>query len=258
MSFKKQYLDEYITVATPSYPVLPLFHTCDAFYLRNILENGAIMPQLCDVYNEDLTYTFYGKPGYKSRLEKNSKAGFLMPVCFIINSSFISTVKRMLPFDSGGFSRYAPYLHEGMRRDDFQLTPSMSVLQQVLEFFYDSPDAYFLGKPKEKIVFDPIYSHVEGYHALISTNNCEESDDRRACFEVQVENPIPINNQAIQAVILPSHLALSPFVQNNLIHKHNIPVMQIPNYGVISSQYYVHYLEKVKEFLILKKLINGN
>jgi len=258
MAIKNQYLDERFTLVPNIHPALPFFHTCEALHLQSILDSGELQPQYCDVYKENLLYLFYGKPAYKTSELKHSDLNFLMPLCFIINYDAVSSIKRILAFDSGAFKRYSEHMHNAMKPEEFELTPTKDTLNKMVDFFYDGNDPYFNGQVKKEVKFDSIHFQLESYYSLISSGSRDEVDDRKSTFEVQTEDPITLNNKNIEAIILPQMLAESPIVEDKLKKALGIPLISIKNYGVASQLYYVNVLEKAKDFLVTQKLLNGD
>ncbi len=152
---------------------------------------------------------------------------------------------------------YKDHLHESMTRREFELTPLKASLYKMVNFFYEDNDAYFNGQAKKVVDYDPIHSQLEGYHSLLITDHKTEVDDRKASLEVQLDRPIPINSSTIEAIILPKSQAESPIVKGILFDTLHIPLITITNYGVMSRDYYVDVMEKTKQFLVGKKLLNG-
>jgi hypothetical protein len=258
MAIKDQYLDERFIAATVPQPPLPFFHSCEAIHLQPILDSGELQPRHCKVYDENLLYSFYGKPAYKSGDTSNSRLNFMMPLCFIINYGAILSMKRLVAFDSGAFSLYKDHLHESMTREEFELTPSKDTLNKMVNYFYDNNDAYFNGKAKKELDYDPVHFQLESYVSLLTTDHKGEVDDRKASLEVQLDYSIPLNSSTIDGVILPKMLSESPTVKKILSDTLGIKMIPITNYGVTSRDYYVHVMEKTKEYLVGKKLLNGS
>ena len=257
MSLAAQYLDQRFTGASVQHPALPFFHSCEAKFLQSILDSRELQPRPCKVYGENLLYLFYGKPAYKSGEISHSSLSFMMPMCFIINYEAVCDVKRIVAFDSGAFPMYKDHFHESMTTKEFELTPSKSVLKKMIGYFYTGNESYFNGKPKQELVYDPIHFQIEGYHSLIKTQNKAEIDDRKASLEVQVTAAIPLNSFAIEAIILPASLAKSPMVKEIIINDLKIPIIEILNYGVVSNNYYGLVLDKARDHLVKKGVLNG-
>lgn len=259
MATKELYLDERIDMPVAVHPPLPYFHTCEAIHLPSILANGQLDPRHCDVYDENLLYLFYGKPAYKPAQEKSSGFLYMMPVCFIVrHDAFADTdIQRILAFDSGAFPLYEDHLHSTMTRRQFEISPSKASINKMLHWFFQNNDSYYRGTAGTMPTYDPIHFPVESYVSIISTKHKAEADDRKSCFEVQLKNPIPINGSTIEAIILPKHLAESPSVKKMITDALKINTISITNYAVPAKNYHVDILEKTKEYLVDKKLLNG-
>jgi hypothetical protein len=253
-----KYFEERFTSVPTNQPELPFFHTCDAFYLQGILESRKLMPTECEVFDkEKLLYLFYGKPAYKSSKSDSSKLLSWMPVCFILAHGSIKTVKRICAFDSGGFKEYSDCMHRGMTIQDFLMTPNLDSIQKTVDYFYESNKSYFSCSPKTQLDYDRLQFQVESYHTLISDGTGHRRDDRKASIEIQLDYDFELNKDSVLAVILPEHLAASPLVENIIKGEWGAEMITFENYGVASSNYYVHLIEKTKDFYLKHKLLHG-
>jgi hypothetical protein len=252
------YFEERFTSVSNSQPGLPFFHTFDAFYLQGILNSRTLMPTACEVFDrEKLLYLFYGKPAYKSSKKENTKLLSWMPVCFILNHDSIKNIRRICPFDSGGFSDYCNCMHKKMTLEDFFMTPDLTSIPKTVDYFYPDNQSYFECSPKLSLDYDPIQFQVESYHTLIKDDTGTIRDDRKASIEIQLDYDFELTKDSVLAVILPDHLAASTYVQSIIKGEWGAEIITFPNYGVASSNYYIHLLEKTKEYYIKKKLLNG-
>jgi hypothetical protein len=258
MGLKEPFLDERI-ICNPEvqHPPLPFFHCCEAMYLQPILAAGQLEPMYCNVYDEKLLYLFYGRPAYKSSQSLNSRFNFMMPVCFIVSNDALTAIKRLVAFDSGAFDHYSDCLHPSMKREEFHLTPTKETLNKMVHFFFNGNDPYFEGRPRDVIEYDAAHFPVESYHSIISGRSKMALDDRKASFEAQVDFPIEINKNNIEAIILPKALSLSPIIKA-AINRLEIEMIPITNYGVVATDYYVHILDITREFLVKRKKMNGH
>jgi hypothetical protein len=111
---------------------LPLCHTTVAGYIMKIITNN-ISPQRCNKYNEDLSYFFYGKASYQTADELANYTDN-PPITFIFSGEPIKKflMKRILPFDSGGISRFK--LSDGFDRESFAYTKPEPNIFKVLGF----------------------------------------------------------------------------------------------------------------------------
>jgi hypothetical protein len=253
------YFDQRFDTSIEALLPLPFFHSCDAIHLKSILDYGAVKLMPCKEYGEDLLYTFYGKPGFKSSNSRNSRAGYLMPLCFIVRYEFVTGIHRAVAFDSGAYNigLYKDHLHKSMKLHQFHLTPEKDSLRKMVQYFYESNEKYFVGEPKGVIDYDPLHTPIESYLSILRCTYQTEFDDRKGCLEAQLKYEIPIHKDAIEAVIMPSHLMTSPTVQRKIIDQ-GIPVLPVLNYGVAQGNYYVHVLELTRSFLVQNRLMKND
>ncbi len=203
----------------PALPLLPLVHTTDVYGLANVLEDGVLEPRECDVFKgEPLLYFFYGRPSY--RVNSNEGATGLdhyLPVCLLFRNRAVTPIKRIFPFDSGGFHKelYADAFHRNMKLDDFGLEPDMETPGRVISLFFESPDAYLRARAATSVNLDASELEAKGYLALIGQRLSNTMDNRVSGIEMQFEGPLKIDG-AIDAVILPETLYSSPLIHSRL------------------------------------------
>jgi len=139
---------------------LPLVHTTDVYRFTNVLEDGVLEPRECDVFKgEPLLYFFYGRPSYRINASEGATGlDHYLPVCFLFRNSAVTPIKRIFPFDSGGFHNelYADAFHKEMKLDDFGLEPDQDTPGRVISLFFESADAYS-GAPKTRKEFLTIF-----------------------------------------------------------------------------------------------------
>jgi hypothetical protein len=252
------YFDDKYENISPIPKLLPYFHSCDAFVFKKILEDKKLLVSECKVFNnEKLLYLFYGKPAYKSSNTDSTKLNSNLPICFILNSEYICNIKRIIPFDSGAFEcgLYKEYLHPHMKLEYFLMHPEQKSISKTINYFYESNGNYFMFKPKEQIQYDPLDFEIESYHNLIKGVSRSSADDRKASIEIQLDQNIEINSDALKAVILPSNFTLSSLVQKVLIEECNAKIITYENYGVGSSLYYTKILDLTKDYLTEQELV---
>jgi len=256
MSHNKFFDQRFDTSCLTGYAPLPFFHSCDSVYLQAIIQDRQLRPQYCNIYKEELLYLFSGKPAYKSNQSKSSWLTSYMPMCFIISFEAIQTLRRVVAFDSGAFSKYSDWMHPSMTLDQFYLTPNKAAILKTVEHFYESNYAYFIGKARHEIFHDPIHFQLESYHAMIRNVGKSDVDDRKSCIEVQLNHAIKLNSTNIEAVILPGNLINSPLVKKTLIDELGLTLIPITNYGAPSPHYYGKILEIARSFMVDKKLMD--
>lgn len=249
------YLDERLIIASPlaTRPAMPFFHTCDGFYLQKVIDSGSLIPTKCPEYGEDLLYLFYGRPAYKKKDGDPSKLSFLMPVCFILDYNAVTAIRRIAPFDTGGFKEYNGFMHQAAQRDEYLLNPDKKSIEKFLGFFYESNEHYFKGRPKELVTYDRAHHQLESVHNIMKDCGKCSGDDRKYTIELQLTDPIPLDAGLLQAVILPDVLKDS-LTYASAFNRWGVPMLDYETHAIASDQYYADILGIAKKFMTDQKM----
>jgi hypothetical protein len=255
-------LDEKMGGNTQKEKLLPFFHSCDAFVFRKILKDRALSPSICDVFNEELLYLYYGRPAYKSSITSNNRLDAFLPVSFILKSEQIQDqdITRIAPFDTGAYKNnlYKDYLHPKMEMSSFFMQPDQAAIHNMVHRFFASNKEYFSGKPKVGVEFDPLEFEMQAYYALINGVAQSSIDDRKATIEVQLSRPLELTRDTLEAVILPEHFLSAPLVTDVLHDGCQAELITYESFGIQSGHYYTERLRLTKEYLIRKNYIHGH
>jgi hypothetical protein len=200
-------------------PLLPLVHTTDVYRFTNVLEDERLEPRECDVFKgEPLLYFFYGRPSYRTNTNEGATAlDHYLPVCFLFKNKTVSPIKRIFPFDSGGFHKelYADAFHKDMKLDHFGLEPEIDTPGRVISLFFETPDAYLRARSAPSVILDASELEAKSYLAFISQRLSNTMDNRVSGIELQFEGPLSIRG-AVEAVVLPDTLYSSPIIESKL------------------------------------------
>lgn len=250
MSSGKYFDERFSTTVKPKRKIIPFFHTTEAIYLRDILETGSLSATGCSIFKEKLLYLSYGKPAYRSNNSGiNSNLKFFLPVSFIINPLCITNIKRIFPFDSGGFSLYGDFMHPKMTLSNFDVNPNIDSLQKIVDFFFGNDREYFYGNARRNIKYDIANSEVESYHNLILNNAKQRQDDRKSSIEVQLGDSVKISDKTVLAIIMPEEYAASDLIQQ-LLGYLNVDAFEYKTrHGLAGGDYYFHMLEIARQYL---------
>ena len=205
----KQRLRTLVDGAAEAGPRLPLVHSTDSYVLEDVLTAKQLEPQPCNVFGENLTYLFYGRPAFRPNNDAApTSLSHYFPVCLILRPGWAIAIKRIYPFDSGAFIQgfYENYLHKAMRLADFGLEPDSATPGKLIGGFFGSVPAYLTGKPGAAPTLDPSEFEAFSYHALISAQESNAIDSRGSGVEIQTGAPLPIA-ESVAAVVLPSTFA---------------------------------------------------
>lgn len=150
----EQVVDEE-SIDAANLPLLPLCHTTTEGYFYNIYETGFL--DNAHEYLEDgenpptkdkVLYFFYGKPSYLVFEElENYTEDPPITLLFEPTTEVLKKMKRILPFDSGGFPRYK--IKKGYKRSNFtHKHPDQNSIKGLIKLLYDSNDDYLTRKVK--------------------------------------------------------------------------------------------------------------
>jgi hypothetical protein len=157
----KSAFDEQITAASSDkksdLKALPLTHLTDWAGFIAITNDGHFASRKpCSVYGTHLVYAFYGRPAYRLRDDGSShNLPTFSPVCFVLNNKLVNSAKRMLPFDSGAFSKYAAAMHPSLTLKDYELTVGYVSTTNVVSYFWGSNADYYSTRFLDSLAIDP-------------------------------------------------------------------------------------------------------
>jgi hypothetical protein len=207
---------------------MALTHATDAFALRDILENRQLRTTACDTYKgEHLLYFFYGRPSYRCNISvKNNGLLYYAPICLLIGSALVTTIKRILPFDSGGFVRglFSEHVHHKMAVRDFELHPSISSADSLIRAFFRSAEAYYMARPELGISIPPSEYEAQAYYDMITDTSKQAFDDRVSAIEVHSDKRLFLREGLLLAIVLPSALLEDSSILNHLAELRATPL----------------------------------
>lgn len=189
--------------------VLPLVHVTDAYTLSDIIVEKQIVPTVCPVFApEMLAYFFYGRPAYRANCKEDPLSlNHYFPVCLILKPDAVIKIRRVFPFDSGGFvgDFYASYMHRRMRLADFSLEPDVSSAGRVVKLFYSDNKSYMAGDARKDLVIDEAEFEAKSFHSLVCAESSNSIDSRGGAIEFQTDEGVDFFTW-VAAVILPLRL----------------------------------------------------
>lgn len=208
------------------YEFLPLFHTCDAFQARLYFKNRLIEANdVCEVFNEKITYLFYGRPAFKFAISDGGTRSLApYPICFIFDINLLDSIKRIFPFDTGALHHklMKNFVHNDNVVAHFNLGPSIDRIGDVVLHFYGGNQEYMdytLRDTKldpfdfESVAFKELHNDVERTYV----------DERRVTIEVQAGESLKLKGGALRAIIVPM-AALDSVHLQSFINDTNVDV----------------------------------
>lgn len=138
---------KYVSRLEPSDHTLPFIHTTAAYSFVEICGGDDIVPLPCEVFEEDLTYLFYGRPAYRTEKSIHKSLKYNWPFCFIIDPAKVPNIHAVYPFDTGAFALdlYAGIFAKRAKIRDFKLEGDIRSAQKLVRHFFGDERAYLNG-----------------------------------------------------------------------------------------------------------------
>ena len=185
---------------------LPLIHKADGIHVRESVKyandyfrSGKIETSKCDVFDEDLVYTFIGRPAYKETI---------FPVCFVLEPDE-SLLENVFVFDTGAYfgKRYSQILENDIDINNYRIPAEIDAIKKFISLFSGNNMKYYLsvGTNLEKMINIDILDNEElfSYVLLNSVRSfCNlHFDTRCRTIENITRNPIDLRKHLMAIVI---------------------------------------------------------
>jgi len=238
---------------TPDFPLLPLIHKVDSVRNPNkenptsfdYFISGYILPTFCDVFGENLIYTFVGRPAYRE---------YTTPVCFILKPE-ARLLQNLFLFDTGGFfdNRYSKIIDAFMDINLFRIPADSESIRKFIYRCYGNNEAYIRSISKNIDLFTTQNSEEEfAYLMLEHITNFQnvEFDSRCRTLENIIRTPINLYKYTM-GIIMPKSQIKFRFIHKFLKMKRNkIDIMlyddnsDIDNNKAVDDILYRYYQRK--------------
>lgn len=190
-----------------AYEFLPLFHTCEAFQARTYIKDRELKTtDVCEVFDETITYLFYGRPAYKYATKSGATKNLASyPICFIFNVDLLPEIKRIYPFDTGALHHkiLSNFIHDDNTVAHFELEPERNRIADIVLHFHGSNENYLSGMLEPK-THDPFDFESVAYTEMHKSFVPDTSDERRITIEVHAPEKLRLKEGSLKAVILPT------------------------------------------------------
>jgi hypothetical protein len=239
---------------------LPLVHTTTCFRLNSIRGSHSIQTSPCEVFNEHLTYFFYGRPAYRdsSATKPVRDIGFY-PICFVFKPGAISaTPRRLYPFDSGAFQEglYEPAIPASHELLTYEVLATTESARRIVRGFFDADEPYLANQPKVGLLFKPGEIEADSYYHLINGGGDPDCDDRCSAIEVQIDVDLDLSARVLMAVVLPnSFLEDAPLREALLKVWRAVPLAYDADLGMRPLEFHGYVRNIVRSFYRRLRLI---
>ncbi|MBD8640277.1 hypothetical protein [Sphingomonas sp. CFBP 13733] len=237
---------------------MPLMHSTATAIGARIIVQGELRTRGCRVYGTDLLYLFYGRPAFKP-LPGAAPSGIAehLPMCLVLDPALLGDALRILPFDSGGYGRYAPHIGPLLDRPDFELGPRGDLPMRLVRAFFDSNGNYYRARPTahaDGISF--AHEAARAFARLSRDQSIADDDDRRSTIEVQIARSVPLAG-ALRAVVAPASLLSDPVIATALAAMPNAVPISYETYGRHQPSAYTGLLyDHVARYLVSQKVMS--
>jgi hypothetical protein len=224
-------LEQFLAGVAPVGAPLGLTHCTTVTDGLRAIESGRLMPTFCGEYGVDVLYLFYGRPAFKP-LSGLPASDFdeVRPMCLVLDASILDRALRILPFDSGGYDRYAPFVGPGLRREDFEVSGG-EMPARIVRAFFESNRNYYDGiataSERDFRVSNPA---ARGYARLLADRSIQDDDDRRATIEIQLDTPVVIHG-ALKAIVAPRSVMDEPAILEAQARNPELSLLDYNSYG---------------------------
>lgn len=188
-------------------------HVTDAYALRSMIWNdSSIVPKLCPVFHEDLTYLFYGRAAYRFRETEQIRTTAKAPIVLIFSNAIEKFGTRIYPFDTGAFQdRYKNYAHTEMTLPQFEMPCGDFASERHVQVFFENAKRYLSMEPRRPTT--PYYGEfeAEAVAELLVDPSSEIADDRRLAVELQLNGDLKLAPPNLAALVIPDHLVNAPW-----------------------------------------------
>ena len=207
--------------------VLPLIHKADGMRVResvkcshDYFKSGKIETSKCDVFNEELVYTFVGRPAYKETI---------FPVCFVLEPDE-SLLENVFVFDTGAYfeKRYSQIVENDIDINNYRIPANIETIKKIISLFDGNNMKYYIsiGTNIEKMMDIDILDSEELFsYALLNSIRkfCDlQFDTRCRTIENVARNPIELSKYLKAIVISTDQSRTKEF--NDFISMINRPV----------------------------------
>lgn len=210
------------------------------------MQSGEIRTTRCNVFEEDLSYFFVGRPAYRSARHDDTSQPevWQMPLCFVFAFGAVTSPERIYPFDSGAFSSGRMPSYIGMfERDYYEVSSVPDATRRIIGSYFIDARRYLEGKARPREVFESDFdlnlldAEILALHSLCMDRHNRELDDRRMTIEVQSRDSITLSVKRPLAVIMPSELMTVPGLVDHIENK----------WGAATRNYH-HSTSSVREY----------
>jgi len=178
---------------------LPLTHLSIARWFKSIVADGELRPRLCSVFNENLTYLFYGGVFYRPSniLTRNAME---CPVAFVFTPLLLEKIFRLFPFDTGALQKglFGNWSKHLLPYEKFEIRGSgdYKIASKLVHYIFGENELYLKGYPRTECKNhpDPFPLLFDFYSEDLTASGV---DQRQCTIECQGNTEIPFKGNLL-------------------------------------------------------------
>lgn len=189
---------------------LPAMHTTKFKLFRSMVGKREISlyADPTSTFIEPLLYLFYGRPSFRILRRSSENKDIVSPICIIVSLGALVDLKRIYPFDTGGYKKYATKVAGLLPLKAFELYSAKENAVKFALLFFANSRNYVDGGSCDKDGLRPIISKCAAAQQFVQLRECvyhadAEYDDRAFTIELQIDTPLVLNTSTVEAVVLP-------------------------------------------------------
>jgi len=232
--------------------LLPISHTTDGIFIRDIALQKALIAKECSVFNEKLLYFFYGSPAYEPiDTQVSTSLNALYPIGIVLDIEKCPDPDRIVALDSGAFNNgiFENYFHKSTVIEQLYIDPKKENLGKFVNTFYKNNENYLHEIVKNDIKYSPLYFELNSYIQLITAQGNTKFDKRRSRVEIQYKNDINLTQSNVLLIVLPAIFLEDTDLYNLLYDEWKTTVDTYDTYHGRQSKFFHDIEEKATKFI---------
>lgn len=257
-----QYLRDLVRQYNPKIPLgVPVMHTTKIKIFLSMVSQGKISTDSdpTSPFPEKLLYLFYGRPAYRARRGPTENKQAIAPTCLVLSFGALQDPKRIYPFDTGAYARYAAKIPNFLELTDFELYNRKENIKKFALLFFGDVRNYVVGGFCDKTGLAAHLSTCPAAQQFVelrdrASDPDSQYDDRAFTIELQSDVTLDLNESTVEAVVLPQQYldcaVNGKTVETWIEEEWKAEVLPYRGYEYVEpEQYHIHIVDIVLKYI---------